>query len=343
LVIEIVGVVIVCLVIYAFLNQNGFPVFLFHKIDDKSDTSPEVFEEVLKYIHQKKLNTLKACELENIKKVDKNSIMITFDDGYKNNYDVVFPLLKKYQCKMTLFINSQYILHTEEEREKDEMHQNYPFLLWAEIEEMHRSGLVDIQLHTGKHYFQFVPSKARELFTKEDNLQDMKNYQELYGYSENLEGLPIFRKRGAISEPAYILDSEKLLRLKEKIASYSDIQEANKAIAYEEYGHIETAEEFQVRVRNVIYEDQKNIKENMGYHSNHFAWPWGHYTKLAVNCMQNIGIQGLYTCIKGPNSRTLDMKCIRRDSFRKCSLSRFKWKFYLCRNTIVGKIYEWVS
>jgi len=343
MVVGVVCMVVVIIALYALFNQNGFPVFLFHKIDEHSDTTPETFEEILQYLKNTQYKTLTAREIENGAKVDRKSIMLTFDDGYLNNYEVVFPLLKKYQTKMTLFINTEYILKSESERNADTMHTHYPFLLWSEVKEMHDSGLVDIQLHTGKHYFHFVPSELKEIFSKEENLQDLKNYQELYGREQDLEGMPVFRKRGATSQPGFVLDSTTLDALKGKIGATMDIKQANREIDFSQYGHIESFEEYKTRVEQVITENQEPIEKYLGYPAKHFAWPWGHYTKDAVCVMESIGVKGLYTCIKGPNRRKMDLKCIRRDSFRKASLKRFKWKLYLCRNTILGKIYEWVS
>ncbi|MCX5774527.1 MAG: polysaccharide deacetylase family protein [Fusobacteria bacterium] len=341
--IEIVCIVVVAIVLYAVFNQNGFPVFLFHKIDDQSDTNELEFEAILKHLQEKQFKTVTAREIENGVKIDKKCIMLTFDDGYLNNYQKVFPLIKKYQTKITLFINSDYILENEEVRAADTMHSHYPFLLWSEIQEMQESGLVDIQLHTGKHYFHFVSSEIKEVFTHEENLQDLKNYQELYGREEALEGLPIFRKRGATSQPGFILDLNKLDALKTRISKYSELKLANKALDFLEYGRIETIKEFKKRIVQTVSDNQLAINHYLGYNAKNFAWPWGHFTKNSVEVMGSIGIKGLYTCIKGPNRRKVDLRCIRRDSFRQASLKRFKWKLYLCRNTILGKIYEWVS
>ena len=37
------------------------------------------------------------------------NILITFDDGYKDNYDLAYPVLKKYQAKSVFFVVTDYI------------------------------------------------------------------------------------------------------------------------------------------------------------------------------------------------------------------------------------------
>src|SRR5690625_1624246 len=36
--------------------------------------------------------------------IPDKSVLITFDDGYKNNYEHAYPVLKKYDFKATIFI-----------------------------------------------------------------------------------------------------------------------------------------------------------------------------------------------------------------------------------------------
>ena len=41
--------------------------------------------------------------LKNNTPIPKKSIVLTFDDGYENNYTAMFPILKKYHFKATIF------------------------------------------------------------------------------------------------------------------------------------------------------------------------------------------------------------------------------------------------
>ena len=65
-------------------------------------------------------------------------MLLTFDDGYRDNYEILFPLLKKYGLKATIFVI------TDTRWSKN-------FLSEANITEMSRSGLVSIQSHTKSH------------------------------------------------------------------------------------------------------------------------------------------------------------------------------------------------
>lgn len=46
--------------------------------------------------------------LRNGKELPRRSVFITFDDGYKGNYEVAFPLLRKYGMKAAFFVMTAY-------------------------------------------------------------------------------------------------------------------------------------------------------------------------------------------------------------------------------------------
>ena len=71
--------------------------------------------------------------------------MITFDDGYYNNYLNAYPLLQKYQMKAVISI---IVGETDKYSELDENKENYSHITWDMINEMMESGLIEIQNHT---------------------------------------------------------------------------------------------------------------------------------------------------------------------------------------------------
>lgn len=72
-------------------------------------------------------------------------VMLTFDDGYYNNYLNAYPLLQKYNMKAVLSI---IVGETDKYSGLDENKENYSHVTWDMIAEMTASGLVEIQNHT---------------------------------------------------------------------------------------------------------------------------------------------------------------------------------------------------
>ncbi len=105
-----------------FLNvQNRFRpksfVLMYHRVTELEidpwdlAVSMENFEEQL-IVLKKAYNVISMDELIEAKKNRKlkdRTIAITFDDGYKDNYTVAYPILAKYELPATFFISSAYI------------------------------------------------------------------------------------------------------------------------------------------------------------------------------------------------------------------------------------------
>lgn len=94
------------------------------------------FEHQLSLIRESGISTYFADEPEAAK--GKKALVITFDDGYADNYDTAFPLLKEYGVKATIFLITDMIGTEGHLSEK-------------EILEMAESGLVRFGSHTISH------------------------------------------------------------------------------------------------------------------------------------------------------------------------------------------------
>ncbi|MCS7263824.1 MAG: polysaccharide deacetylase family protein [Armatimonadetes bacterium] len=71
----------------------------------------------------------------------KRAVVITVDDGFQSAYSVLFPLLKRYGAKATLFIYTEWVGKSEGS------------LTWEQLREMAQSGLVEIASHTVTHAY----------------------------------------------------------------------------------------------------------------------------------------------------------------------------------------------
>lgn len=72
-------------------------------------------------------------------------VLITFDDGYRNNYTIMYPLLKKYGMKANIFLVPSFIRHSVEENDtgSEYLHVN-------DIRNMN-ARLVEFGLHSFDH------------------------------------------------------------------------------------------------------------------------------------------------------------------------------------------------
>lgn len=131
------------------------PILMYHGLIKDPDLqteyfiSPDVFEEDLKYIKKNGYTPVFISDLidfvyEN-RPLPEKPIVLTFDDGYYNNYCYACPLLEKYDMKAVISIIGIY---TDRFSRVDENNAAYSHITWKQINEMTDSGLVEIQNHT---------------------------------------------------------------------------------------------------------------------------------------------------------------------------------------------------
>ncbi|MDD5355814.1 MAG: polysaccharide deacetylase family protein, partial [Candidatus Omnitrophica bacterium] len=89
-----------------------------------------------------KLNNYNVITLEGLaylikekKRIPKNTVVITFDDGHMDNYENAYPILKKYNLPATMFVIVDKLSQPN-------------FMTIEQIKEMSGSGLVTIGSHT---------------------------------------------------------------------------------------------------------------------------------------------------------------------------------------------------
>ncbi len=354
--------IIFVIVLFVF-NGKGIPVFLYHQVNHLSNITPELFEEHLKILKNKKMNTITMSEYMR-KETPKNSVLLTFDDGYYDNYKEVFPLLKKYNMKATIFLNTLYIGEKrwgETEIEKNGT-ANYKamkkymklndgtteqYMTWSEIKEMYESGLVDFQAHSHKHMAIFKEIKLLGVFDK-----DSMDCTDVYLYGDVEEGFPKFRKRGEYSGEGIIINKEFFKIFQEFYFKNLKGKSEKEIISLGQKFIDEHIEPYMIKenhgdlVKRLTEEYTLNknlIEKNLGNKVEFFCWPWGHRSKETVEILKSLGVKGFITTKKGTNSYSPDWDMIRRIELRKFTPEKFKLNLAAARNLVLGKLYGLVS
>ena len=88
-----------------------------------------------------------------VERGDRWTVCLTFDDGYVDNYTVLFPLLKELNCPATCFVTNRGDPDFPKARwsMEDPIPDNAAFLTADMIREMDASGLVEFGGHTAGH------------------------------------------------------------------------------------------------------------------------------------------------------------------------------------------------
>ena len=95
------------------------------------------FREDLEWLAGHGYATVLPGELAAGEPLPERAVMLTFDDGYRSNYELAYPLLQEYQAKAVISVIGAYV------------QQEDPFYLtWDMCREMSRSGLVEIGSHS---------------------------------------------------------------------------------------------------------------------------------------------------------------------------------------------------
>lgn len=128
---------------------GSVPVIMYHSVSNANASSSFAsirmtksnFKNEMQYLKDNSYHTLTMDELYdyivNNKEIPEKSVMITFDDGYEDNYTDVYPILKEYGFKATIFVITSVI------------NSDPGYLTSAQLKEMSSNG-IEIESETTK-------------------------------------------------------------------------------------------------------------------------------------------------------------------------------------------------
>ena len=133
--------------------STQMPILMFHHLSEdvtnSEMVSPEQFEAQIRALSEAGYTGVSFDELQAYvlrgEPLPEKPVVITFDDGYRSNYTLAYPILQKYGMKATIFAVG---VSFGTDHYKDTDYAITPHFGAAEAAEMTASGLISIQSHT---------------------------------------------------------------------------------------------------------------------------------------------------------------------------------------------------
>jgi peptidoglycan/xylan/chitin deacetylase (PgdA/CDA1 family) len=134
------------------------PILMYHSIAEPSTdsrhpyfgtvTSPAVFEQQMRYLHENGFETLAPADIfangETSIRIVRKPVIITFDDGFLDFYTNAQPILAKYGFTAIVYLPTAYIQKTTA------TFKGLDCLTWSEVRELSRAGVL-FGSHTVTH------------------------------------------------------------------------------------------------------------------------------------------------------------------------------------------------
>jgi peptidoglycan/xylan/chitin deacetylase (PgdA/CDA1 family) len=138
-------------------NRDEASILLFHRVNDEDDdpmsTPTYIFEDMIKKIK----NNYRPISLQELiekirqgEKIEHSTVVITFDDGYRDNVTNALPILEKHGVPATFFIASGYVGTNKVFPWDEENRNKFENLTWDDVRYIRRKGF-EIGSHTINH------------------------------------------------------------------------------------------------------------------------------------------------------------------------------------------------
>lgn len=160
-------------------SKNQARILLYHRVNDlpqveasisdRLTVSAKTFHTQIKYLIRNfnivAMDELIQC-IRSQTKLPENAVIITFDDGYLDNYNFAFPILKKFQVPATIYLATDFI-------------NSNRYLWWDILEEIVLNPEVELKML-------FLP-EFKEQGINFAGLDRVGFYWEIYSYLKSLE------------------------------------------------------------------------------------------------------------------------------------------------------------
>ncbi|MCH2113019.1 MAG: polysaccharide deacetylase family protein [Planctomycetes bacterium] len=297
----------------------------------------------------------------------QNPILLTFDDGYLDNWTIAAPLLKKYGFQATVFVATDFIHPETITRPTLEDHPSPPERGWMsaqELQQLEADGVFEVQSHTARHsrlpislnIVDYHRPDARCWWLERNAASPDQLAREEWGATAELVpwGTPVFESEWSSPARAILPPQELQAALCERVAdqggaaffNFADWHSQLSNLAKEHLAAVvsEPPEQASKRILEDLRRSKDALESILGHSIPFLAWPGGGSSAHGISCALNeVG----YTATFGTNrvcpGVTPDITAIPRAYFRQNYRGKFdlSLRVALCRGILdweAGKV-----
>lgn len=264
--------------IYKLFHPEWGEILMLHRVvNEKSllydnqlmEITPDFLEKTILEYKEKKYQFVSLDEVYTIvsgkSKPKQKFVCFTFDDGYKDNYDIAYPIFKKHNCPFAIYISTDFPNHKAS-------------IWWYVLEEILMANN-QIEFYDGTIY------ECRSYDEKNKAFKQMR---------EKIFNMPSYELRKK-TEPMFLMygvDIQKFVV--NNTMSWSDIIDISKdslcTIASHTVSHIPLdCIEDELTIKNELLKSKQEIETKINQTVAHFAYPYGRYNTISKSYVQNTG------------------------------------------------------
>jgi peptidoglycan/xylan/chitin deacetylase (PgdA/CDA1 family) len=262
-------------------------------------------------------------------------VVLTFDDGYLDNWVYVYPLMKRAGWRGLVYVSPDFVDPGDRPRfnledvwagrctESDLQTQG--FLNWAELEAMDRSGILQVGSHSMTHTWYttgpVIVDFHRPGLSTPWLAWNARPDRKPFYLSEDQSGVvppgtPIHENGRSLGIRRYFPDASQTEAVVAHVAerggaAFFETEGWREQLldvargANRGEGRPETDEEMIGRYREEIEEAKRILETRLGHPVNHFSWPGGAYNDASWEIAERAGFRTL-TVQQSDASRRLD-------------------------------------
>jgi peptidoglycan/xylan/chitin deacetylase (PgdA/CDA1 family) len=270
--------------------------------------APRTFRRHLEYLRRRGYGFLSLAQyeeyLEGRRALDRDCVLLTFDDGYRDNHTAAFPLLREFDVPAAVFLCTGSI------------ESGVP-LWWDRVEDAVRRGRrAGVRsLGSGRD----VPTQAAALFLGGLVAGDRRASRAIGNLVDLLKDLPAAERGRTIAALEREVPPGDAVDLMLTWDMAREMRDAGIGFGAHSVTHPAFSQLSEEDARREIVESKRCIEDHLDAEVTAFAYPYGkedYFGGPAIDALKASGIRWAYTTENGRNGPHADPYTLRRDGMR---------------------------